>query len=255
MTDMVASLLAAEREGGVLAKGAFAALADLDAAEALQDAFLAEWGEEAGAWKLGATTRVPRERLGLARGFIGLVPRRRMLADGASLSLSSLRQRIFELEIAFVLGADLPVRPEPWSEAEIAAAIAGVTAAFELPQSRFAIIGGEGGLALVADNGAAGFAVIGGPINPDWTPQALAQARFALSIGESVAHSGSAEEIIGGPFGAFVESVEQARARGHGFRRGQAVLTGACAAVVDPPPGAALRGEITGVGAVALDLL
>jgi 2-keto-4-pentenoate hydratase len=254
MKDMVASLLAAEREGGVLAKGAFAALADLDAAEALQDAFLSQWGEEFGAWKLGATTPGPRERLGLPRGFIGLVPQRRMLADGASLALSSLRQKIFELEIAFVLGADLPARPEPWSEGEIAAAVAGVAAGFELPQSRFAAVGGEGGLALVADNGAAGFAVIG-PVSPQWSADQLAGAQYSLDVGGRALRSGSAAEIIGGPFGAFVEAVEQGRARGHGLRRGQAVFTGGCASIVDPPTGVMLKGEISGVGAVALELL
>lgn len=250
MTDPALLLADAQRSGATLES--FEAPRDLAEAEAIQDRMIAHLAIVPGGWKLGATTAPVRERFGIDHGFIGLVPEERVLASGASLTRSDLRQTVIEQEIAFTMGQDLPARAEPWSDAEIKAAIAGVRAAIELPQTRFPGLGAFGPLALAADNGAAGWIIVGDLV-PDWDEATLATTHCTIRVDGVERATGDATDIIDGPFTAFAELVRFAQQRGHGLKAGQHVLTGACAFLNLEEPGTVL-GQVDGVGTVAFTL-
>jgi len=246
-------LAAAEASGATLMLPPEEAPADLTAAEALQGEFVAARGKPAGAWKLGATTAPVRARFALPRLFIGHIAAERVLASGTSLPASALRQRVIELEVAFRLGAALAPKAGGHAPEAVRDALEGVCAAFELPQSRFATLGEYGGLALIADNGAAGYAVAG-PVTPAWSAEGLAKAAVRLASDTGATEAGSAEVILGGPFGSLMEFVALASEQGLTIPAGAYILTGACTALVDAATPAKLTGTINGVGTVELSL-
>jgi 2-keto-4-pentenoate hydratase len=251
MTDQALLLADAQRSGETLTS--FEAPRDLADAEAIQDRMIAYLDIQPGGWKLGATTAPVRERFAIDHGFIGLVPEDRVLQSGCTVALSDLRQSVVEQEIAFTLGQDLPPRAALWTDAEVREAIAGVRAAIELPQSRFPGLGAFGPLALAADNGAAGWIIVGDLVT-DWDEAALGQTRCSLQVDGVECATGDATDIIGGPLHAFAELLRFAQQRGHGLKAGQHVLTGACALFNLEEPGVVL-GQVDGVGSVGFTLV
>ena len=97
------------------------------------------------------------------------MPASGLLPSPAVLDNAAFTSREIESEIAFVLGADLPPRPAPYSVAEVSAALARCHAGLEVLQSRFADPDGTDALSNLADLirhgayvvGAAGGAVAG----------------------------------------------------------------------------------------------
>lgn len=168
---LVHRLSAAQADGTTLhAAGlpGLEALQTLDDAEKVQDALLRKLGWAPASWKLGASTYGAQRALGLRRAFLAPLPAARTLAAPARLALQVLRQRGVECELAVSLRA--PVAEErgllqqaPSSESLALAASLALSchSAIEIPQTRFATLGAAGPLALVADNGAAGWVVVG----------------------------------------------------------------------------------------------
>jgi 2-keto-4-pentenoate hydratase len=88
----------------------------LEEAARVHEEMIAAYGE-IGGWKIGAGTAdaVP---------FFAPMPRAWMAASGATLAGPTFRYRVLEAEIAFLLGADLPVREQAYTREEVVAAIA-----------------------------------------------------------------------------------------------------------------------------------
>jgi 2-keto-4-pentenoate hydratase len=161
-------LAGASAEGQTLGTDGLPALATLDEAEQVQDAFLRAAAFRPCAWKLGASTFGARRALGLPRSFLAPLPAPRVLTSPARLAMGQLRQRGVECELAVTLrGLDAAER-RMFGQAASADSLAltrelvtACHAAIEIPESRFARLGAAGPLALVADNGAAGWVVLG----------------------------------------------------------------------------------------------
>lgn len=172
---------------------------DVAQAEAIQDAMIAALGWTAAGWKLGASTRAAQAGLGLSRCFSGLIPADRVLASPARLSPDALRFRGVECELAFVLGEGVRRSTGAWTELTATEAVASVHPAIEVPETRFAALVAHGALALVADNGAAGWAVLG----PPSTLAALeAFTSATLSINGQPCASGDLSAFVAPPPGA-----------------------------------------------------
>ena len=168
----------------------------MDAAERMEDGVAAMLGP-IGGFKLGATIAQVRAALGVPRPFFGPLPQDRVRGDGAELRGDRIRQRGVESEYAFRFGRDLTHTDAEIDVAGLADAIASVHAAIEIPATRFARLGGHGGLALVADIGAAGFLVVG-PGEPLGDPERLNKAPVILEIEGADPVHGSGAVIEGG---------------------------------------------------------
>lgn len=204
--------------------------ASFEEAEVLQDALLKELGWAAVSWKLVGTTHAGVKALGLGGFFSGLNPNGRLMTSPARLERAALRQPVAEGEIAFRFGADLPRRAGGYSEAEVRAALASVHPAIEIPQSRFEKLGSEGGFALAADNGAAGWSIVGP--GTDISQVDLGGAfEVALKIGGEVAARGDASVLAVPPLALIADHVNRMGRRGWDTKAGEYVLTGS----LNPP--------------------
>jgi 2-keto-4-pentenoate hydratase len=206
---------------------------DYTAAAAIRDALSACTGRPA-AFKLGATIAAVRANLGLPRAFFGPLPEARIFADGATVAGPAARQTGVESEYGFRLAAEVTAANLPADVPALAALIDAVHPALEIPGTRFAQLGGHGGLALMADGGAAGALVLGKPVPFDAAAD-YAGAPVLLEIGGAPAAEGQGAIIDGGPLAPIPGFLRDALAAGYALPAGTVIVTGSCTGYVEAP--------------------
>ena len=164
------------------------------------------------------------------------------LGDGAP------RHGYIEGEIAVVLGQDLPARDEPYTEAEVRAAIASAHPAIEVLDSRFAA--DPEALSALADAGGHVGLVLG-PAIDGWTAVDNANERVEVVVGGSVVKHGHGNP--GGPMLRLLLWMADTGARWDGgLRAGQVVTTGSWTGKDRVWPGEAAMVTFARGGMVAL---
>lgn len=151
-----------------------------------------------------------------------------------------------EPELAFFFGKDLPARDEPYTPAEVDAAISRTHMALELINSRYADTSGLSYPESLAD----GLVNQGLFIGPEVDSKAAANAaEIAISVhfnGETTQHQG--KHPNSNPRIALYWLAEYLRSRGQGIVAGQAVITGSYAGVLEVPLGTDIAIEYAGLG-------
>jgi len=183
-----------------------------------------------GGWKVGAAGPD-------APPSCAPMPSSGLHASPAVLDGAAFTSREIESEIAFVLGADLPPRDSPYSEAEVSAAIASCHAGLEVLQSRFGDPDGTDPLSNLADLIRHGAYVLGPPVGP-W--QAIDFA--ALRVRQVIA--GEPIERVGNPAGDMMRLMVWLANAGAvwagGLKAGQIVTCGSWTGKLAAPAGAAV---------------
>jgi 2-keto-4-pentenoate hydratase len=221
---------------------------NLAAAEVIQDAMIANLGL-IGGWKLGATTLAARTKLGLSQPFFGAVPASRIVCSGSVIEVP-LGAMGVEPEYAFRFGRDIvgDINDENFFEA-----VSSVHPAFEIPASRLGSIGRHGGYALIADNGASGWIVVGEGQKIDCEFDFTASV-VSLSIDGAERDRGNASAIEGMPWRVLANFVHTALLRGHKVRAGQYVVTGSCTAYAHMRSGVSAHAKFDTLGEVSVVL-
>jgi 2-keto-4-pentenoate hydratase len=154
-----------------------------------------------------------------------------------------------EIEVAFLLGADLP--GTGCTEADVLAATEALAPSIELIDSRIR----DWRISLadtIADNASsAGFVVGAGRVPPDTVDLRGIEATLWRN-GEQVA-SGRSDAVLGNPATAVAWLARTVARHGVRLRAGHLVLPGACARAVDVQPGDGFLASFTGLGVVSLN--
>src|SRR4030095_4550706 len=90
-------------------------------------------GQRVFGWKIAATSVAGQKHIGVDGPLAGRLLSERVLPPGAVVSLERNHMRVAEGEFAFRMARPLPPRQDPYSEAEVLAAVASLHVAFELP--------------------------------------------------------------------------------------------------------------------------
>jgi 2-keto-4-pentenoate hydratase len=153
-----------------------------------------------------------------------------------------------EIEVAFVLGRDLP--PAGCTEEDVLAATEAFAPAIELIDSR--IMDWRISLAdTVADNASsAGFVLGRARVDPSTVDVRTIDASLSRG-GEEVAR-GRSDAVLGNPATAVAWLARTVGGFGVRLRAGHIILPGACARAVDARPGDAFVGSFAGLGDVSL---
>jgi 2-keto-4-pentenoate hydratase len=169
----------------------------------------------------------------------------------ARLPSSQFTLRGVEAEISFRLGADLPVRAEPYSRAEIIAAIACCLPAIELLESRFTHPDALDKWTLLADGLTHGGFVYGAPA-ANWQGIDFAGETVRLVVDGTVVKTSHAN-----PAGDMIRLVQWlANTGAHwagGLRAGQYVTCGSWTGKDYVGPNAHVQVEFTHAGAVSAE--
>lgn len=220
-----------------------ARLADLvsgDAVASVEDAYrvqaelIRHAGSNVRGWKVTALAPADQRKYASNRPVAGPLLGPFVHDAPAKVSLSSLIAPLLECEVAFVLGADLPARDDPYARAEIEAAIAAVVPVFELADSRLDANAPD--LMKLADAMGNGLFVVGAPVT-DWRRLDLTGIAISLSHDGSVVERGGSARILGDPLLAVVALANAQPLPHPELKAGQIVTTGTCTTPVPVRPG------------------
>jgi 2-keto-4-pentenoate hydratase len=153
-----------------------------------------------------------------------------------------------EIEVAFLLGADLP--GEGCTEQDVLAATEAVAPSIELIDSR--ILDWRISLCdTIADNASsAGFVVGAARVPPDKID--LCGIDAELRRGGELVAQGRSDAVLGNPVTAVAWLARTVAAFGVRLRAGHLIMPGACARAVDARPGDDFQAVFTGLGEVRL---
>ena len=204
--------------------------------------------------KIGLTSAVVREQVGVTEPDFGVLLDDMRFPDGGVIPASRLLQPRVEAEIAFVLAADIdPAQPAdvPITVDQTRAAIDYAAAALEIVDSRIH----NWDLTItdtVADNASSGVFVLGDRA----LPIALIEpAHITMTMGtgdDSRASTGRGADSLGDPLAALAWLATTARRLGDPLRAGEVILSGALGPLVHPAPGSTVTAEFTELGSVSV---
>lgn len=210
---------------------------DLEAGWQLQQEVTHQLGQPVGGWKASLPSA---GKLVAAPIYQPVISREALCAVSFPAGADTVK---VEPELAYVLAQDLPPRDQPYTEAEIDAAIGAVHAALEICASRYIAHTGLPFAELLAD----------GIVNNGlWLGPALGApdvAAFALrwQVQGEPAQSAQARHPDGHPRAPLYWLANFLRERGIGLQAGQAVITGSYAGVLTLPLGKRTQFDYAGL--------
>jgi 2-keto-4-pentenoate hydratase len=205
---------------------------------------LAEGEELAGA-KLGLTSRVKRDALGIQEPLSGWLTTRMLLPPGEPVPLDELIHPRAEPEIAFLIGRLLE---PPATVASVLAATEAVLAAVEVMDSRY-----DSRFRFadsVADNAGAARAVLGSTPRRPADLEDLKLTGCVFRSRGALVGTAAAGAAMGHPAAAVAWLVNTLATRGHYLREGSVVLSGGLTASVAITRGSVVSAEFDGLGSV-----
>ncbi|MFI7600451.1 2-keto-4-pentenoate hydratase [Actinoplanes sp. NPDC049681] len=223
---------------------------DLTAAEAyaIQLLNVRRRGEAVVGHKVGLSSAAMQAMMGVDEPDYGHLLAGMRLSETQPAPASRYCYPRVEIEVAFLLGADLPGRD--CTEADVLAATEAFAPSIELIDSRIA----DWKISLadtVADNASsAGFVIGAARVAPDAVDPRTIDA--VLYRGDEEVARGRSDAVLGNPVTAVAWLARTVAAFGVRLRAGHLVLPGACARAVDVHPGDRFRAVFTGLGEVGV---
>ena len=242
--------------------------ASMSAAYDVQDGLVAQrmaaWQATRVGYKIALTTPQMRKFVGYDNSIAGQVlshwnGQRGIHPSPARIKQSDYGHLLFECELAFLMGEDLPLGNAPPAREAVAARIEAVCPAFELADDRHADytqFGKDGGATLhtlAADN-AWNSGVVLGAWQRDWRRLDLAALKGVATINGAVAGEGYGRDVMGHPLDAMAWIAQHLHARGSTLKRGEFVITGSLITSKFPGVGDAVRFTVEGLGAISFEV-
>ncbi|MGV9678950.1 2-keto-4-pentenoate hydratase [Nocardia sp. NPDC003482] len=198
--------------------------------------------------KVGLSSKAMQQMMGVDEPDYGhLLAEMEVFTDAPVDTSRYLYPRV-EVEVGFVLGADLP--GEECTEADVLAATVAYAPAIELIDTRIK----DWRIALcdtIADNASSAGWVLGPErVAPDLLDIKAIDARLTRN-GEVVAE-GRSDAVLGDPTVAVAWLARKVASFGVRLRAGDIVLPGSCTRAIDARPGDDFHAEFTGLGSVRL---
>jgi 2-oxo-3-hexenedioate decarboxylase len=219
-----------------------------------ETAYKAQWhvleyrltgGEELAGLKLGLTSRVKRDALGIQEPLYGWLTNRMVLPHGVPVPLGDLIHPRAEPELAFLIGG---VLEPPATIATVLAATEAVFAAVEVMDSRYASRFRFAD--SVADNAGAARVVLGSTARRPADLDDLKLLGCVFRSRGEVVGTAAAGEAMGHPAAAVAWLVNTLAPRGHYLRPGTVVLSGGLTASVPLDQASVVSAEFDGLGSV-----
>jgi 2-oxopent-4-enoate/cis-2-oxohex-4-enoate hydratase len=220
----------------------------LEQAYALQrelEQALIERGERVVGYKVGFTTAALQERYGVTEPVLGFLLASGVFGSGDAVPLARFVAVGVEVEVAFLLKADLAGPGVTTASALLA--VEGAMPSFELID--FRLSGTPRGVDVVADGVYNNAIVLGRPLT-SVTGFDLALEGVVFEQDGQIVATQTAAEVLGNPLVALAWAANTLGKTGRGLRAGDIVLTGSISKVLRPTAGQSVRAAFTRLGSV-----
>jgi 2-keto-4-pentenoate hydratase len=196
--------------------------------------------------KVGLTSPAVQAQLGVDQPDYGVLFNDMQVAEDYRVPAARLLQPRVEVEVAFVLDADLA--GDNITNREVRNAVAYAVPALEIVDSRidgWDITFGD----TVADNGSAGLFVLGATrvTMVEFEP---VDVHMTLTLNGAIASTGTGAACLGDPLNALAWLARTARDHGDPLLAGQIVLSGALGPMVGVVAGDTVTAELSSLGSV-----
>lgn len=207
-------------------------------------------GQTRSGWKIAATSVAGQKHIGVDGPLAGRLLNERVLAGGATVSLSGNLMRVAEAEFTFRFGQSLPKRAEAYNREEVLAAVESLHCAIEIPDSRYHDFVRVGAAQLIADNACAHWYLLGEAVSADWRGLNLAEHALAAHLNGTRVADGIGANALGDPRTALTWLANELNTFADGLRAGEIVTTGTCITPVPIAPGDQLRVDFGVLGCI-----
>jgi 2-keto-4-pentenoate hydratase len=225
---------------------------DVHLAYAVQEKVAQHWaskGAQRVGAKIGLTSEAVQKQLGVDQPDFGELFDFMAVKPGATIPWNELMQPKAEVEVAFVMGADL-VAPVP-TEAELKKCIAHLCVAIEVVGSRVA----DWNIKIsdtIADNASSSHFVIGSK-KVALEGFDLEECAMTLHSNDELKSSGLGKDCLGSPLNALLWLAIKMAHLGRPLKKGDIILSGALGPMVAVSQGDQLVADIAGLGKVELN--
>jgi 2-keto-4-pentenoate hydratase len=197
--------------------------------------------------KIGLTSGTVQAQLGVDQPDFGVLFDDMVRGQDELIDIDQLLQPRIEVEIAFVLDADLD--RDDLDAGSARAAISDVIPALEIVDSRIA--GWDITIVdTVADNASSGLYVVGDSTGRIGGRDLRDVVMTMVDGGGATVSSGDGAACLGDPVNALVWLAHTARSLGAPLKAGEVVLSGALGPMVPVTPGSSFTADLTGLGTV-----
>ena len=201
--------------------------------------------------KIGCTTLVMRQKLGIDQPCAGGIHAHRVLGDGGTWSVAGRVKPSVECEIAVRLARDLPAMAGHYTADSVRAAVGACMASIELCDDRYTDRETVGVPTLIADDFYNAGCALGHEIS-DWQSIDLAAIAGTMRInGREMGH-GQGGDIMGHPFAALAWLANLRASEGHPLKAGTFVTLGSIVSSQRVAPGDRVEIEIEKLGVIKL---
>jgi 2-keto-4-pentenoate hydratase len=215
---------------------------------ALHDLLLPYQGALIG-YKIGCTSRVMQDYLGIPHPCAGGVFERGMHETGAHLASGDFIRVGVECEIAMRIARDLAPSEEPFTAEWVMEAVDACHGAIEIVDDRYEAWQTLGASTLISDDFFAAGCVLGAPVARTHLPD-LRTVRGRALVHGIEAGRGTGADVLGHPGEALAWLANHLAIEGRGLRAGQIVLTGSLVKTVWLEAGDRVTMELQGLGRV-----
>jgi 2-keto-4-pentenoate hydratase len=206
---------------------------------------LVERGDRVVGWKAGFTNATLQESYGVSEPVLGFLLASGVFGSGDAVPVSRFVSLGLEVEMAFVMKADLAGPGVTAASALLA--VEGAVPSFELIDFRMS--GKPRGTDFVADGVLANAIVLGGPLTPVSGLDLSLEGVVYEENGQRVA-TATAAEVMGNPLNSLAWLANALGKLGGRLRAGDVVLTGSISKVFRPKAGDSVRASFTRLGSV-----
>ena len=226
----------------------------INQAYVVQNAMAANMGSAIAGWKIGVTSQVAREMLGVDEPLSGPLFEDFVLSSPAKFKVSPNDLRIVEAEIGYRMKNTLAPRNRPYSKAEVAASIATVHPVFEVVNKRLPGNLKDNVCWLIADGGVDHAFIYGQGTEFDPAMNMSAETVSVSLDGEPVT-DGIGANALGDPLNVVVWLANHLSARNITLKASDWVSTGLIADVVVANPGSTIVAEFENLGEISLEFI
>jgi 2-keto-4-pentenoate hydratase len=204
--------------------------------------------------KIGCTTKVMREKLGIDQPCAGQIHARHLLASGGSWNVAGLIKPSVECEIAVRLGRDLPPISRYYTAASLRPAVEACMASIELCDDRYTDREAVGVPTLIADD----FYNVGCALGREvtgWQSIDLAAISGTMRINGRETDRGKGSDIMDQPLNALAWLANLRASEGRPLKAGQFVTLGSIVSSQRVAAGDKVEIAIESLGAISLAIM